>query len=54
MSIVYVGLDLGSSNFQQVALNHAGVVRVNRDFSHRVRVTIAKPITLWAGAESLN
>jgi hypothetical protein len=41
MSIVYVGLDLGSSNFQQVALNHAGVVRVNRDFSHRVRVTIA-------------
>jgi transposase len=32
MSIVYVGLDLGSSNFQQVALNHAGVSRVNRDF----------------------
>ena len=25
MSIVYVGLDLGSSNFQQVALNHDGV-----------------------------
>src|SRR5947207_11544839 len=33
MSIVYVGLDLGSSNFQQVALNHEGVSRVNRDFS---------------------
>ena len=33
MSIVYVGLDLGSSNFQQVALNHAGVVRVNRAFT---------------------
>src|SRR6266550_4177892 len=33
MSIVYVGLDLGSSNFQQVALNHDGVSRVNRDFS---------------------
>jgi transposase len=33
MSIVYVGLDLGSSNFQQVALNQAGVIRVNRDFS---------------------
>jgi transposase len=32
MSIVYVGLDLGSSNFQQVALNHHGVSRVNRDF----------------------
>lgn len=32
MSIVYVGLDLGSSNFQQVALNHDGVSRVNRDF----------------------
>ena len=33
MSIVYVGLDLGSSNFQQVAVNHDGVSRVNRDFS---------------------
>jgi Transposase len=33
MSIVYVGLDLGSSNFQQVALNHDGVSRVNRDFA---------------------
>jgi transposase len=33
MSIVYVGLDLGSSNFQQVALNHDGVIRVNRDFT---------------------
>jgi transposase len=33
MSIVYVGLDLGSSNFQQVALNHDGVGRVNRDFT---------------------
>ncbi len=33
MSIVYVGLDLGSSNFQQVALNHHGVSRANRDFS---------------------
>lgn len=32
MSIVYVGLDLGSSNFQQVTLNHAGVRGVNRDF----------------------
>ena len=33
MSIVYVGRDLGSSNFQQVALNHDGVSRVNRDFT---------------------
>jgi transposase len=33
MEIVYVGLDLGSSAFQQVALNHAGVVKVNRDFT---------------------
>jgi transposase len=33
MGIVYVGLDLGSSNFQQVALNHDGVSRVNRDFA---------------------
>jgi len=33
MEIVYVGLDLGSSNFQQVALNHEGVSRVNRDYS---------------------
>src|SRR2546423_13423422 len=35
MSIVYVGLDLGSSNFQQVALNHQGVSRVNRGFSSK-------------------
>ena len=33
MNTVYVGLDLGSSNFQQVALNHDGVSRVNRDFT---------------------
>jgi transposase len=33
MSIVYVGLDLGSSNFQQVAVNEAGVSQLNRDFS---------------------
>ncbi len=33
MSIVYVGLDLGSSNFQQVAMNEAGVSRINRDFT---------------------
>ena len=33
MEIVYVGLDLGSSNFQQVALNHHGESRVNRDFT---------------------
>ena len=33
MSIVYVGLDLGSSNFQQVALHHDEVSRVNRDFT---------------------
>ncbi len=32
MAIVYVGLDLGSSNFQQVAVNHDGVSKVNRDF----------------------
>jgi len=33
MNTFYVGLDLGSSKFQQVALNHNGVSRVNRDFS---------------------
>lgn len=33
MSIVYVGLDLGSSNFQQVAIKSDGSVRVNRDFT---------------------
>jgi hypothetical protein len=32
MSIVYVGLNLGSSNFQQVALNHDRMSRLNRDF----------------------
>src|SRR6266849_7346394 len=33
MNTFYVGLDLGSSKFQQVALNHNGVSRVNRDFT---------------------
>jgi hypothetical protein len=33
MDAVYVGPDLGSSNSQQVALNHDGVSRVNRDFT---------------------
>jgi hypothetical protein len=33
MSIVYVGLDLGSSNFHQVAVNEAGVSKVNREFA---------------------
>jgi transposase len=33
MSIVYVGLDLGSSNFQQVTINHQGTMKLNRDFS---------------------
>jgi transposase len=32
MNTFYVGLDLGSSSFQQVALNHDGVSRVNREF----------------------
>jgi transposase len=33
MSIVYVGLDLGSSNFHQVSVNEAGVSKVNREFA---------------------
>ncbi len=33
MSIVYVGLDLGSSYFHQVAISCDGAVRVNRSFS---------------------
>jgi transposase len=33
MSIVYVGLDLGSSNFHQVAVNEAGVSKVNRELA---------------------
>jgi transposase len=33
MNIVYVGLDLGSSNFHQVAVNEAGVSKVNREFA---------------------
>src|SRR5205809_4607752 len=33
MSIVYVGLDLGSSNFHQVAVNDAGVSQINREFT---------------------
>ena len=33
METVYVGLDLGSSVFHQVAMNQAGVSSVNRDFT---------------------
>jgi len=33
MEIVYVGLDLGSSNFQQVAIKADGSVKVNRSFT---------------------
>src|SRR4029453_10890427 len=33
MCIVYVGLDLGSSSFQQVAISNDGTVIVNRSFS---------------------
>ncbi len=33
MSIVYVGLDLGSSSFHQVAISSDGAVTVNRSFS---------------------
>lgn len=33
MSTVYVGLDLGSSSFQQVGLNHGGLIKVNREFT---------------------
>jgi len=33
MNIVYVGVDLGSSNFHQVAVNEAGVRKVNREFA---------------------
>jgi len=33
MNIVYVGVDLGSSNFHQVAVNQAGVSKVNREFA---------------------
>jgi len=32
MDKVYVGLDLGSSTFQQAALNHEGVVIMNRSY----------------------
>ncbi len=31
MSLSYVGVDLGSSNFHQVALNHAGTSTLNRE-----------------------
>ncbi len=33
METVYVGLDLGSSNFHQVAVNDAGASRINREFT---------------------
>jgi len=31
METVYVGVDLGSSHFHQVAMNHGGVTRRNRE-----------------------
>ena len=33
MSISYVGVDLGSSNFHQVAVNHSGRPTRNREFT---------------------
>src|SRR5204862_7548853 len=33
MNTVYVGLDLGSSAFQQVVIRDDGSIRVNRDFN---------------------
>ena len=33
MSISYVGVDLGSSNFHQVALSDAGTTSLNREFT---------------------
>jgi hypothetical protein len=33
MEIVYVGLDLGSSAFQQVAIRADGSTKVNRSFT---------------------
>ena len=33
MEIVYVGLDLGSSSFQQVAIKTDGSIKVNRSFN---------------------
>ena len=32
MNKVYVGLDLGSSSFQQATINHEGVKTMNRSF----------------------
>ena len=32
MNTVYVGLDLGSSTFHQTAINHDGVITMNRSF----------------------
>jgi hypothetical protein len=36
MEIVYVGLDLGSSSFQQVAIKGDGSIKVNRSFTTSV------------------
>jgi hypothetical protein len=33
MEIVYVGLDMGSSGFQQVAIKTDGSIKVNRSFT---------------------
>ena len=33
MSISYVGVDLGSSNFHQVAISERGVITLNRELA---------------------
>ena len=45
MEIVYVGLDLGSSSFQQVAIKTDGSVKVNRS-SPPVKQTCERPLRI--------
>jgi len=47
MERVYVGLDLGSSNFQQVGLNEGGVIKEQREF----RTSAANLIKAFADLE---
>jgi len=52
MSVSYVGVDLGSSKFHQVALNHRGTPTLNREFttSEANLIKAFAENTLWAGA----
>ena len=53
METVYVGLDMGSSSFQQVAIKTDGSIRVNRSFTtgetceRHLRINVVRFTCIW-------